>query len=663
MVASMRRALACALVWSRAASADGLTDEELAKLSEEQAETIEVKGEAPSEAVGAATLERAEIERLPGASNDLMKSLQAMPGVVAYPLPIGQSGVVIRGSSPYDSKVLIDGFEVPALYHDIAFRSIVPAESIDTLEYLPGGFGVAYGRAASGVVNLTTRAGAKERGQQAELGGSDASVLAQGPLGGATYMLALRRSMVDLLIPYVLPDGLDLSLTTVPRYYDEQLRIDYAPNDKWKLRLSSLGSDDALELYASKDRNPDKRFLSRTRFVRVTGAATYHEDEWTANVALSGLAQQVVFERGELQHLDDRAPSVTARAELLRSSPGVLWRIGAETVVTEHAIDVAMPRQSAEGEPMQDDAMDTSETFRGTVETKDVAAWTALTSNLDERVRVTGGLRVDGYLRNRDAAIQPRGEVAIKVTPAITARLAAGLYTRPPEQQLEVLDASLQAERARQVVAGLALAPADGVRIEASAYYTDRAKLLVRGGGARPGDGTLANLGRGTTYGAELLGTVKRGAWFGWLSYAYSHSTRIDAPGADERLFDYDQPHSVSAAGSYRRGKWTFGARFRLSSGLPATPVEAAVFDSDANRYVPLYGETNSDRAEVHHQLDIRIDKTWMWGPVKMSKFLDVQNVYMNDSVVGYFYGFDYTQRAAFRSLPILPTAGLRGEW
>jgi hypothetical protein len=46
-----------------------------------------------------------------------------------------------------------------------------------------------------------------------------------------------------------------------------------------------------------------------------------------------------------------------------------------------------------------------------------------------------------------------------------------------------------------------------------------------------------------------------------------------------------------------------------------------------------------------------------------MSKFLDVQNVYLNDGPVGYFYGFDYTQRAAFHSLPIIPTAGLRGEF
>jgi hypothetical protein len=34
----------------------------------------------------------------------------------------------------------------------------------------------------------------------------------------------------------------------------------------------------------------------------------------------------------------------------------------------------------------------------------------------------------------------------------------------------------------------------------------------------------------------------------------------------------------------------------------------------------------------------------------------------MNQSAIGYFYSFDYRQRSAFRSLPILPTAGLRGE-
>ena len=78
-------------------------------------ETIEVTGERPPQALGATTLDRDTLQRMPGARNDVMQTLSAMPGVASYPLPIGDSGVVIRGSSPQDSKILIDDFEVPPL--------------------------------------------------------------------------------------------------------------------------------------------------------------------------------------------------------------------------------------------------------------------------------------------------------------------------------------------------------------------------------------------------------------------------------------------------------------------------------------------------------------------------------------------------------------------
>jgi hypothetical protein len=64
----------------------------------------------------------------------------------------------------------------------------------------------------------------------------------------------------------------------------------------------------------------------------------------------------------------------------------------------------------------------------------------------------------------------------------------------------------------------------------------------------------------------------------------------------------------------------------------------------------------------MHHELDVRIDRQWHWGPVLMTYFLDIQNVYVNQSAVGYIYSFDYAQKSAYRGLPILPTAGLRGE-
>jgi hypothetical protein len=644
-------------------------------LSAARAETITVTADAPPPVQGAAKLARADLERLPGAGNDAIRALQAMPGVVSFMLPLSDAGVAIRGSSPHDSKILVDDFEVPMLYHNIGFRSIVPAESIEKLDYIPGGFDVAFGRASSGIVQLTTRPGAEQAGQQAELSSSDGGVLAQGSFRGGSYLLAFRRSVIDQLLPALLPDDLDLSLTTVPRYYDEQLRIDYAPSSKWALRLSSLGSDDVLELYTSRMTVPDKRFYDRTRFVRVTASARYHDGPWTANLALSGIAQQTVFERGTEQRLSVTSPGVTARAELARTLGDVgglgdvTWRLGSEIAVARHSIDLALPALRREGEPAgADDPMDTSLRFNGAVWNPNFATWTAVGASLDPRLRLTAGLRFDNFERVHEAALQPRGELAIRIRPTVTARLSAGAYRRPPEHQIELLYFGSGSDSARalgparaparatQLVGGIALRPRDGVRVEGSAYYTDRSRLITRVGDQ------LGNTGRGTTYGAELFGTLHDGPWFGWLSYAYSHSTRVDAPGADRRLFDYDQPHSLNIAASYRFGRIQIGARFRLYSGLPQTPVVGAVFDSDRNLYTPIHGAVNSERAPIHHELDLRLDRQWRWGPVKMTYFLDIQNVYLNQSTVGYFYSFDYQQRTAFRSLPILPTAGLRGE-
>ena len=194
------------------------------------------------------------------------------------------------------------------------------------------------------------------------------------------------------------------------------------------------------------------------------------------------------------------------------------------------------------------------------------------------------------------------------------------------------------------------------MRLQGTLYYTDRTDLITH----NP-DGTLNNDGRGTTVGAELLATYHGGPWFGWLSYSYSHSTRVDEPGEMSRLFDYDQPHSLNAALSWKRGRWQLGGRFQLYSGLPYTAPVGSVFDSDRNIYVPVYGPTNAERAPMHHQLDLRLDYSWRWGPTDFTAFLDVQNVYLNESIARYFYSYDYTQRTAFKSLPIIPSIGLRG--
>ena len=640
-------------------------DDTVLLTSAQTAETIEVSGEAPPPSPGAAKLDRQELQRVPGTGGDVVRALTVMPGVVNQQVPLGYSGIVIRGSSPQDSTVLVDDFEIPVLFHNIGFRAVVPAESIQSLDFIPGGFDVSYGRASSGIVLLTTRPGGEKRTSQAEVSLIDGGLIAQGPIGTDTrYMFGLRRSTIDFLLPSLIPDSADLSLTTVPSYYDEQFRIDHRINSKWRLALSSVGTIDTFELFATKDTDADtKRYYNRTRFIRLTAAAHYHDGPWTANLALSGLLPEFVFEAGAYQRINISQPTVTPRAEVIRTVDHLIglsnveWKTGTELRVGRASIDMALPRERREGDTyMGYDPRDTTVMYHGTLWLPDYAAWSSLAANLDPRIRATVGLREDVFGRFGDAELQPRGELKVKLAPAWTARLSAGAYRRPPEFQSEYLSTNLKSEHSTQTIAGLLYEPNEATRIQASAYYTDRTQLITR-----EMTGELANNGRGKTIGAELLATYRAEPWFAWLSYSLSRSTRVDHPGDSERLFDYDQPHSLNAAASWRHGHWQLGGRFQLYSGLPYTPAIGSIFDADRNIYIPIYGPINSERAPLHHQLDLRVDYSWKWGPTALTAFIDVQNVYMNKSVVTYFYGYDFTQRAAFESLPIIPSIGLRG--
>jgi hypothetical protein len=645
-----------------------LADIALVPIGRGVGETVEIVGEAPPAAPGAASLDREDVAHIPGTGNDMLAAVDALPGVTSSAFgPTSFNGVVIRGSAPEDSKILIDGFEVPFLYHAVGFRSILPTESIDSLDYLPGGFDVAYGRASSGIISVKTRGGARKFGGQAELSMIDGGLLAQGSAGKrGTYLIAMRRSTIDLVLPALIPDDADINLATVPRYYDLQARLDY-DLDAWKLAFGILGSDDLLQLFADDEQDPDLRFYSRARFIRATAEARWSKGPLAATIAVSPLVQELIFEFGRKQYFDMIATGVGVRTELTRTVPeglglaNLVTRVGAEANIGRASLDLALPEAPDEGQPMaggppDDDDIDVR--FKGVRWVPDVAAWTAAAADFSPRVRLSTGLRVDGFLRSGDVAVQPRGELQVKLPRTYVARLAAGAYRRPPEYQDEFLDNTIHPERATQVIVGVEHGPTHGVKVQASAYYTDRSNLLTRGD-----DGKYHNTGRGTSFGGELLVIVRRGKWFGWGSYSITRSTRVDRPGAQRRLFDFDQPHDLNLAVEWKGTKWRFGGRFKLTSGLPYTPVLASVYDSDNDTYVPIFDpEVNSARVPMHHQVDIRIDRTWRIGAMKLSAFLDVQNVYLNDTIAAYGYSFDYSERFAIKGIPILPSLGIRGE-
>ena len=121
-----------------------------------------------------------EIRILPGTGNDILRAAQALPGVARIPFAFG--GLVLRGTSPRDTAVYLDGIEVPIAFHFGGVTSFYPSGMLAELTLTAGGFDASYGRAQGGLVTLTTR---EPRTDRWRIGGSigllDSGATAEGP--------------------------------------------------------------------------------------------------------------------------------------------------------------------------------------------------------------------------------------------------------------------------------------------------------------------------------------------------------------------------------------------------------------------------------------------------------------------------------------------------
>jgi hypothetical protein len=638
------------------------------------AEIIEVVEELPNPPTpGRQTLARREISKIPGSRGDALTAVRSLPGVGSQPAAgAGPGQVVIRGSAPEESRVTIDGIEIPILYHFFGVQSVLPTEFIETIEFLPGGFGVEEGRATGGVINVVTRAEAITEAEGfAELSFINLAGFFQAPLSqrrGLQISGALRRSLIDLVLPAVIPDSANLAFTTAPQYYDGQLRLDWRRSERERLSLLALGSYDLLRLLNDNvDPNePDFRgaFDSETQFTRLIGTWARRGDGWSNRLVLAAGTSGFRLEIGD-QFLRFGLWAAEFRDDARwEASERLTVRAGASAKYDDRTIGTRFPQAPAEGQPPPGNfsTLPLVELDRDASNSVS-AAYVATDLEPVESTTVTAGIRLDHYYFIDESTLTPRVQLTHRFDRRWTGRLAMGAYSRGLEQN-ESLAPQLKPELAYHYVAGATWEPRDGISVEASAFYSDKRQLVTADPLAAQVDpaNPYVNRAYGRSYGAEVLARARFADFFGWLAYSYNRSDRIDGPQTAQRLFDFDQTHNLVALGSYTLGKWQFGGRFQYATGTPVTPVTGSVYLSDVNAFIPEFGAVNSDRLEAQHQLDVRIDRVWRFADWKLSAYLDVTNVYAHARVLGYQYNYDFTERQAITDLPFVPAIGLRGE-
>ena len=149
-----------------------------------------------------------------------------------------------------------------------------------------------------------------------------------------------------------------------------------------------------------------------------------------------------------------------------------------------------------------------------------------------------------------------------------------------------------------------------------------------------------------------------------WLSYTFSHAVAQQGLGGPMDLFPFDQTHNLVALASYDLGRgWSVGGLVRLTTGIPTTPVIAAVYDADADLYIPIDGPSGSGpRLPTFFSLDLRVDRRFTFDTWMLSLYLDVTNATNYPNVESRIYDYDYTESEALPGLPIFPSIGIKAE-
>jgi outer membrane receptor protein involved in Fe transport len=262
--------------------------------------------------------------------------------------------------------------------------------------------------------------------------------------------------------------------------------------------------------------------------------------------------------------------------------------------------------------------------------------------------------------------VQPRLSARWSVGEFTTIKVGAGIYSKYPELP-QIMPAfgnvALGPELSRQYSAGVERRLTGALRVDAVVFYKDLYRQV-----SQVADPAIKydNNGRGRVYGGEVLLKHEPGVGrlSGWAAYTILRSERRESGQDRFHLYDYDQTHNLNVVAQLRLTSTVeLGARFRYVTGNPLTPVVGATFDSDADIYAPTFGPTNSSRLGAFHQLDVRIDKHWVFRTWRLTAYVDVQNAYNRKNPEGKTYNYNYRQSEPLAGLPLIPSFGVKGEF
>ena len=595
----------------------------------------------------ALTLHSLDVVTTAGASADVLRAIQTLPGVVTID---EGAGLFVRGGDVSETTILLDQATV---VHPYKFESptggyfgTIPPFLLGGTFFSSGGFSSRYGNALSGVLAM------ESMNMPAKLTLSAGVGLAAGSLGAS--------------IPIV-PDALGIRISCNKTFSDAMLRIN---GSRGKFEVPPDGFDGNLSLIWKYSPDAQVKFLSFVNSDRIgvqvdqpSFAGIYdarelnrlHNLQWTKTserwLMKGSLSLNQFVTDQELGNLHLKPSDISYKARF--DADGDLddqrrLFVGAECEKLINRYEGTVPRN-----PLVLDPNASTFTLDEEQSAVRLGAYSELEARLSQRVTANIGIRSDYHSLAHEAIVDPRVSFRYDISKEMCARVGWGIYHQFPEPYVYNAmtgNPHLTSQRSQHFIAGAEYSD-DLLLCRMEAYRKFYANLVLRTESSHyenMGDGVASGIDFFLKYGGFLRTPVS-----GWISYSFLHARRLQARDLvrtivyEEAPSSFDITHNLTVVGKIQLIQLlSLGLTFHYATGLPVTPVVGAIRADGADYYEPIQGPVNSERMPAFIRLDATLAYFQPFGDANsVTFFLGVTNLLDRPNPVRYEYSADYMQR------------------
>ncbi|MDZ7345873.1 MAG: TonB-dependent receptor [candidate division KSB1 bacterium] len=620
--------------------------------------------------VSTTTISARQLSTLPSvAEADVFRTLQLLPGVVSR--TDFSSQLYVRGGSPDQNLVLLDGVTVYNPFHLLGLFSMFNADAVKQIDFIAGGFPAEYGGRLSSVLSITNKEGNSQHFEgHANISLLSARAAVEGPLPRGSFLFSGRRTYFDQVFKGTRYD--------FPYYfYDLQGKINFDLNENHRLTLSGFFGDDRLDylLDSDEDITLDLYWLWGNRTTSLYWRWVMHPNLYSEtrltrskfNLELDlGLTNENTASLQLKNGIQDYSADLSFSFFGFKNHS---FKFGLQQTFYDFLYSFTIDKT-----PLFDYHR---RPYLSSLYVQD--EWQS------GRWSLRAGARIEHYSYGKRTTFSPRFGAKYRLTQNFALKSSLGIYhqflttSASDNQNYQFIDlwfpllANFLPLRSEHRVLGLEwLLPFD-LTMTLEGYYKTMHNLLeLNEFGSAADETDDFFVGDGEAYGTEFMAKKSVGRVTGWTSYSFSVTRR--RIGGLVYYPKHDRRHNINAALSVDLGKnWLLGVVFSYGSGLPYTPVLGKYahyeWDFARNQYdYEVYnrlGKKNSYRYPDYHRLDISLRRPFEAFGVQCNPYLQIVNAYNRKNVFLYFWDHDAnpSKQITIPMFPVLPTFGIEFDF